>query len=122
MKQFGFPKDLHLRSSFDFDRIYALRQRAGDRHLLVFAARNALEYTRVGLSVSRKHGNAVRRARIRRMLREAFRLCRHELPQGLDLILIPRIDSRPALSDYQGSLTAIARKLDDRLPPSDAVK
>lgn len=115
MKKFGFPPSARIRHSRDFERIYKLRQRAGDRHLLVFAAPNDEGRTRIGLSVSRKHGKATRRTRIKRLLREAFRLSQHDLPRGLDLILIPRKDSGAGLRDYQRSLVRLTKKLDRRL-------
>ena len=118
MKEFGFPSHLRLKRSTDFDRVYNRRVRAGDGYLLLFADRNPLNYTRLGLSVSRKHGNAVRRARLKRLLREAFRLTRTRLPTGLDLIAIPRQNSGATLDDYQQSLVRLSRKLNRRLPES----
>lgn len=109
-----------MRSSRDFERIYAAKQRAGDAHLLIFAAPNGLEHARLGLSVSRKHGGAVRRNRIKRLLREAFRLTQHELPAGLDLVLIPRLDSGATLDDYRNSLVKLAARLSRRLGKREA--
>jgi ribonuclease P protein component len=45
---------------------------------------------RLGVSVSKDHGGAVRRNKLKRLLREAFRLERERLPRGLDVVLIPR--------------------------------
>ncbi|QDU40428.1 Ribonuclease P protein component [Maioricimonas rarisocia] len=117
MTQFLFPKFRHLRKAGEFQHVYGLRQRAGDSHLLIFAAANSHPYTRIGLSVSKKHGNAVTRQRIKRLMREAFRLSQHEIPGGLDLILIPRQDSGAGLEDYQTSLLRLSRKLARRLLP-----
>lgn len=111
MTRFRLRRKQHVRSSRDFQRIYDGKQRAGDGHLLIFADRNALGYTRFGLSVSKKHGNAVKRNRLKRLLREAFRLSQHELPTALDLVLIPRIESGATLEDYQRSLVAVAHRL-----------
>lgn len=92
--------------------MYAARCRAGDGQLLVYAdVGNEQRGTRFGLSVSRKHGNAVRRGRLKRLLREAFRLQQHDLPAGLDLVLIPRQGGDPTLEDLKRSLLELSKKL-----------
>jgi ribonuclease P protein component len=105
----------HLRSPLDFRRVYDRRCSARDRWLLVFAAPNKLDYLRLGLSVSRKVGNAVRRNRLRRLYRETFRLMRPEMPTGLDLILIPRSSQEPTLEELKKSLPELVRILARRL-------
>jgi ribonuclease P protein component len=91
--------------------------RASDSHLLVYAAANALEQTRFGVSVSRKVGNSVKRSAVKRLLREAFRLSQHELPGGLDLILIPQRETAGTgtLTDYRKSLIELSQRLSRRL-------
>lgn len=114
-RSFRFKKEHRIRSGEDFNRAYSHKQRAGDQHLLIFGVCNGLPNSRIGLSVSKKHGNAVRRSRIKRLLREAFRLSQHELPSGLDLVLIPRQNSGATLTDYQKSLKYLARKIARRI-------
>jgi len=101
----------HLRSPRDFERVYAAKQSAGNALLLVFGAKNQLEHSRVGLSVSRKHGGAVERNRWKRLFREAFRLTRTELPVGFDLILIPRSGAVPDLLALCESLRQLAKQV-----------
>ncbi len=115
LTDFRFRKQQHIRSGEDFDRAYGYKQRAGDQHLLIFGVPNDLRCARIGLSVSKKHGNAVKRSRIKRLLREAFRLSQHELPEGLDLVLIPRQNSGATLADYQRSLKHLSQKLARRI-------
>ena len=114
MRLFRLAKESRLRKSAEFDRVYALRQRAGDGHLLLFAAPNDCGQTRFGLSVSKKHGNAVCRNRLKRLMREAFRLSQHDLPTGLDLVLIPRQKSGATLDNYRHSLVRLAKKMSRR--------
>ncbi|MBL4884061.1 MAG: ribonuclease P protein component [Planctomycetaceae bacterium] len=111
----SFPSNCRLKKSADFEQTYGQKQRASDQHVLVFANRNALDVTRCGLSVSKKHGNAVCRNRRKRLLREAFRLIRHQLPVGFDFILIPRVNSGAGLKEYQQSLKSLAKRIVRRI-------
>ena len=117
MTDLRFRATQHLRRGADFERIYARQCRGSDQHLLIFADSNQLSCTRIGLSVSKKHGSAVRRNRLKRLLREAFRLTQHELPQGLDLILIPRQGIASTLADYQQSLARSVKYISRKLNP-----
>ena len=112
---FRLTPQMHLRRPQDFERVYGAGERAGDGHLLIFAFRNNLEISRAGLSVSKKHGSAVRRNVKRRRLREAFRLLQHDIPKGMDLILIPRQRDDSTLTDFQDSVKSIASRLARRL-------
>ncbi|MEZ6056711.1 MAG: ribonuclease P protein component [Planctomycetaceae bacterium] len=110
-----FRKSQHLRKTAEFDAVYAVRQRQSDRQLLIYAAFNGLKWSRIGLSVSRKVGGSVIRQSVKRMLREAFRLVQHELPPGLDLILIPVKPAPASVAEYAGSLKQLCQRLAKRL-------
>jgi ribonuclease P protein component len=90
--------------------------RAGDGVLFVRALPNGLAWSRLGLAVGRSAGGAVRRSRLRRMLREAWRLNRNGLPLGLDLLLAPRAGAAAApLDGIARSLLALAGEAAGRL-------
>jgi ribonuclease P protein component len=105
----------HLRRPSDFRRVYERRRSLSDEWLIVYGCENGLAYLRLGLSVSRKVGPATKRNRLRRLYREAFRLSRHEMPVGLDLVLIPRRLDEPALEELKQSLTRLVGRLAERL-------
>jgi ribonuclease P protein component len=107
---FRFRKHEHLRRAADFRRVYERRRSVSDPLLLVYGCENGLPYLRLGLSVSRKLGGAVQRNRLRRLYREAFRLTRHEMPIGLDLILIPRRVKPPSLAELKQALPRLVRQ------------
>jgi ribonuclease P protein component len=106
-----------MKSAREFTQVYAKKVRAADHCLLVYAAENGLGRTRFGVSVSRKVGNAVVRSTVKRLLREAFRLSQYDLPNGLDLILIPqrRGSEAAGLADFQKSLVELTRRLSRRM-------
>lgn len=80
----------HRLTGGDFTRLYKLGRRARGSHFTVVVLENTLGKPRMGLSVGKRHAKeAVDRNHARRVLREAFRLTRAELPPGLDLVLIP---------------------------------
>jgi ribonuclease P protein component len=110
---------LHLRKPAQFAAVYDAGVRDSRGPLLVYALRNGLDYSRIGLSTSRRVGTAPRRNRIRRMLREAFRLTRGKLPQGYDWVIVVRAHEPLALAEYQKLLSGAAAKLHGRLTPRE---
>jgi ribonuclease P protein component len=118
MPNLRFPKNHHIRKEADFERVYAARIYAADDVLVVNGCDNGLPHCRLGLSVSRKVGNAVTRNAWKRRIREAFRLSREELPTGVDLVIRPQ---KGAVLDYAAiarSLPELAKKVGRRLARS----
>ena len=114
MPEASLPPEYRLRRKADFDRVYAGRQSLADGVLRMVALPGECDHPRLGISVSRRVGNAVRRNRFKRLLREAFRLSRQGLP-ALDLIVIPIGRGAPELERLQDSLRQLARRHAKRL-------
>ncbi len=110
-----FPRKYRVRTRAEFDRVYQNDAYAADCVLVVRGCRNGLPYPRLGLSVSRKVGGAVVRNRWKRLIREAFRKSRSDLPAGLDLVVRPRRGAEPDYAAISESLPKVARQLAKRL-------
>ena len=113
--RFTFPQSRRMKTPAEFDRCYARKRSASDNVLIVYACENGLDHPRLGCSVSKKVGNAVVRNRYKRLFREAFRLTQHELPTGVDLVVIPRSGPEPTHDDVKASLVKLATQAAKRL-------
>jgi ribonuclease P protein component len=115
-RRYTFPPHLRLKRAAEFERCFAHKASTADDVLIVYGYPNQLPYPRLGCVVSRKCGRAVRRNRFKRLLREAFRLLQHELPTGIDYVVLPRPSVEvPRLESVRRSLLRLARRLARRL-------
>ena len=105
-----FQPHEHIRRPQDFQAVYDRRRSAADGTLVLYVKENGLPHSRVGLSVSKKFGIAVVRNRIRRLMREAYRLSKDEVPAGYDIVLIPRPLEEYALEPFRDSLVKLAKQ------------
>src|SRR5690349_9675621 len=110
-----FRADDHLRKQADFDRVYQARAYAADDVLIINGCLNDLGRSRLGLSVGAVVGNAVKRNRWKRVIREAFRLSRQQIPVGLDLVVRPQKGAKADFHAASRSLPALASRIVSRL-------
>ena len=98
---FRFQKKLRLLRTTDFRRVYAQRQSAAIGPLVMYGAHQATKrsHPRLGISVSRRVGNAVVRNQWKRRLREAFRRVKPQFVENFDVVVIVRATGKPAIGE-----------------------
>jgi ribonuclease P protein component len=113
------PARLRLRRKSDFAAAYARGRRIGDALFALTVTSNQLQAPRLGLAVAvRTAGNAVARNRIRRIIRESFRLHQLELP-CVDVVVSARTAARSASAPaLRASLAALWKKVGEQCAPS----
>lgn len=105
-----FTKRERLLNRAAFDAVFNGGKREADNRLVMHVRANGLGYGRLGLVVSRKYGHSPRRNRLKRLLREVFRLNKREAV-GHDIVILPRGPRTP--DDYemlQASFLALLAK------------
>jgi ribonuclease P protein component len=84
--------------------------------ILLLRARGDRGPARLGVTVTRKFGNAVKRNRAKRVVREVFRLLPGLVPDGIDLVVIPKftetVSSTELLEEWQRASRLIAARAD----------
>ena len=88
-----------VKENYEFRRIYRKGKSAVSPQLVIYCQRNRRGHSRLGVSVSTKLGCAVVRNRVRRRIREIYRLNKAKMLPGYDLIVGARV--RAVETDYQ---------------------
>ena len=94
MANHTFPRELRLLTPDHFKRVFAEPVRAASPQLTLLAVPNSLDHPRLGLAVPKKAlKRAVWRNRVKRVVRESFRLKQHQLP-AIDIVVIAKAGVR----------------------------
>ncbi len=106
-----FSRDERLKLRLDFRDCIREGGRAAGKYVMVYVEGNGLAVTRIGAGSTKRLGNAVERNRQKRLVREAFRLTKHELPAGVDMVVLPRIPwCSPTLDELKADLLDAAHR------------
>jgi len=110
-RKYTYRRRHRLSGSRSYAAVFGARVSTRKGPLIVFARPNGLDHARLGLSIGRKVGNAVRRNAIKRRLREAFRHLQHELDRGYDLVVSARPHEPMPAQEYARLLEGASRDL-----------
>jgi len=101
-----------LKKNSDFRRLYKSGRSTANRLLVLYIRRNGRGTNRVGITVTTKLGGAVQRNRVRRRIREIYRLNAQSLQPGYDIVIVARVRARYATyAELERSFFDCASKL-----------
>lgn len=83
-----------LKKNADFQLVYKTGKSFANKYLVMYVKENGLEYNRIGISVSKKVGNSVVRHRLKRLIKESYRLQEDMFNSSLDMVIIARTTAK----------------------------
>lgn len=94
-----------LKSNQDFGNVYKSGRSYANKYLVIYTLKNNSDRNRLGISVSKKVGNSVVRHRLKRLIKESYRLHEKMFNSGLDIVVIARKGSDAC--DFAGIESAL---------------
>lgn len=83
-----------LKNNSEFRFVYENGKSYANKYLVMYVVENNLDYSRLGISVSKKVGNSVIRHRITRLIRESYRQNTHKFRNGLNIVIVARVGAK----------------------------
>jgi ribonuclease P protein component len=105
MRSSSLTKKERILKRAEFIDINLHGKRFRTENFTIVAQPNGGDVTRLGITVSKRVGNSAKRNRVKRLIREFFRLHKHEMPKGYDVVIIPLHEiEAPSLSKIREEL------------------
>ncbi|MEW6095162.1 MAG: ribonuclease P protein component [bacterium] len=110
-ENYKFTKKERLHLTNDFKKVYTLGKAYHSKNIILFVLHTSNTIRRIGFSVGKKVGNAVKRNRVKRLLREVYRLNKNSLICGVDLVVVAKKNSfELKFSDIEKELVRLFKK------------
>ena len=83
-----------LRKNHEFQSVFKSGKSYANKLFVMYVSKNQLEGNRIGISVSKKVGNSVVRHRVKRLVKESYRLHEEMFNSGLDIVVVARASAK----------------------------
>ncbi|MBR3917826.1 MAG: ribonuclease P protein component [Clostridia bacterium] len=83
-----------LKKNNEFRTVYKKGRFKAGRFIVMYVMPNKKEFNRIGITTGKRFGNSVQRNRMKRLIREAYRLSRNQVKKGYDIIFMARASER----------------------------
>ena len=100
-----------LKNYREFGKVYDHKESYANKYLVMYILKNDQEYSRIGISVSKKVGNSVVRHRITRLIRESYRLNKETIKEGYDIVIVARYTAKGrSFQEIESAFLHLCRK------------
>ena len=104
-------RTISLKDNKQFKKIYSKGKSFANNLLVIYYMKNNLSVVRLGITVNKKVGKAVVRNRVRRLIKESYRLKEKYLAEGYDIVFVSRIRAKDATDkEISGAMHHLLKK------------
>jgi len=101
-----------LKKNYEFLRIYKKGRFFAGKYLVIYVWENQSEGNRLGITVSNKIGKSIKRNRLKRLIRESYRLYEEFIPGGLDIIFVARkVEEEAGFAEIKKEMKFLLNKM-----------
>ncbi len=105
-------KTIPLKKNNEFVRIYKKGKFFVGRYMVIYVLKNRLSTNRLGITVNKKVGKSVKRNRMKRLIRESYRLYEDFIPAGLDFVFVARtVETEYGFAEIRKEMKFLLKKL-----------
>ncbi len=105
-------KTVPIKKNAEFLRIYKRGKFFVGKYLVLYVFKNNFKFNRIGITVSKKFGNSVKRNRIKRLIKENYRFYEQFIKTGFDLVFVARSSDKAAdYTDIKKEMKFLLKKL-----------
>ena len=91
-------KTIPVKKNYEFHRVFRKGAFFAGKYIILYVLKNYRGDSRLGITTSKKVGNSVRRNRLRRLIKENYRLYEDVIKEGYDLVFVAR--NSPTMPDF----------------------
>jgi len=114
-------KTVPIKKNYEFARVYRKGKYYSGKYIVLYVLKNNYDINRLGITVSRKFGKSVKRNRIRRLIRESYRLLEPYVKAGNDIVFVARKqENMPEYRYINKEMKFLLKKLDIFEEPGDS--